>query len=55
MVRVEVRDEDTSSPPRQHPDQATEIRFRLVSALSEAWGVEQIDARGKCTGFEMRS
>ena len=55
MVRVEVRG-DEGSPQRQHmDDEAAKIRSTLVDGFSEAWGVDQLDAGGKCTWFEMRS
>lgn len=54
MVRVEVHGERASAR-RAHLDEASTLRRTLVDALSEAWGVEEVGTRARCTWFEMRS
>ncbi len=53
MVRIEVRCPKTSSEDRA--DAASSYRLRVVEALSEASGVEEVGGSGRSAWFEIRS
>lgn len=55
MARVEVHDDDTSFSRDPEPDEATNLRLKLIDAFSEAWAVEKVGGRGSRTWFEVRA
>jgi hypothetical protein len=53
MVRIEVRCPQTS--PAERADAASSYRLRIVEALSEESGVEEVGGGGRSAWFEIRS
>lgn len=56
LARVEVHDATAAAPAPDgdRPQGAEELGYRVLDAVAEAWGVQEVDG-GRCVWFEVRS